>query len=423
MKRINMSKEKMYILTDGFPYGKGEKTFILPEIERLRKWYEITLISTASQQLTLQEELTTKLSGDIKIVRFSHAEENKIIFYAYFLLFWTKRICWSEVREIIETRKKIILRIWKSMHFFARAESLYHWLRKKNVISPEKGIYYSYWYNDKVLAMTMHKDKYPNLKVITRAHGYDLFDERQKKTLRQPFKRVMDDKLDKVIFISIYNRNYYLRKVAKKNSEKYPVYRIGSLEAAKFPKVVDRQVVFRIVSCSNLIKLKRVTLIIDALSSISDLHLEWVHFGSGSEETKIRKYAEERLRTRDNIRYDFRGYVPRNVIYGYYESTFVHCFINVSESEGSPVSMQEALAFGIPVIGTDVGGVSEMIDGNGYLLNTNPDAKEIADKIKMMAGLNDDAYTDMRNASLQIWKRDYNQINNAERFCKFLLTI
>ena len=35
--------------------------------------------------------------------------------------------------------------------------------------------------------------------------------------------------------------------------------------------------------------------------------------------------------------------------------------INVSESEGLPVSMMEAQMAGLPVIGTDVGGVSEIV--------------------------------------------------------------
>lgn len=417
-----MSKRKLYIITDSFPYGKGEKTFVLPEIEILKNDFAITIVSAASSEIVEQKERLTKLDDSIKVFRFCPQKEKKALYYINLLLFWTKKVCFLEVKNILKIHEKVWVRIWKSMHFYARAESLYYWIKKNRIIDQEQGIFYSYWYNDRVLAMTMHKDNYPNLKIITRAHGFDLFDERQESTLRQPFKQIMDSKTDKVIFISDYNYTYYLNRLSKQSCEKYSVYRIGALKAERFPEAVDRKTVFRIISCSNLIKLKRVPLIIDALDCISDVRIEWTHFGSGNEGREIKKYAKK-LDAKDNITYSFKGYVPRKDIYEYYQTTYVHCFINLSESEGSPVSIQEALAFGIPVIGTDVGGVSEMIDGNGYLLTDNPAPEEIACRIKMLANLNEEAYADMRKRSLEIWRQDYDQIENAKRFRDFLLTV
>ena len=36
-------KRKVYLLTNGFPWGKGEKTFIIPEIFYLKKKYDFGL--------------------------------------------------------------------------------------------------------------------------------------------------------------------------------------------------------------------------------------------------------------------------------------------------------------------------------------------------------------------------------------------
>ncbi|NJK95527.1 MAG: glycosyltransferase [Bacteroidales bacterium] len=45
-------------------------------------------------------------------------------------------------------------------------------------------------------------------------------------------------------------------------------------------------------------------------------------------------------------------------------------FLNTSLSEGVPVSVMEALSFGLPVIATDVGGTGELInDEVGMLIN------------------------------------------------------
>lgn len=418
-----MQKEKLYILTDAFPYGKGEKTFILPEIEVLKKVYDITIISGASSKAAAQKELITKLDDNIKVFRFCPEECGKLSLFKYFILFWFNMYCRLEVKNIVAARKKIFLRIWKSMHFYARAESRYHWIKRNNIIDQKKTIYYSYWYNDKVLTMTIHKDKYPELKIITRAHGYDLFDERVKKTLRQPFKKVMDTQIDHIIFVSNYNLNYYIHKMGMPHYEKYSIQRVGAPGTEQYPAAIDRKDIFRLVSCSNLIKLKRVPLIVDALKLIEDINIEWIHFGTGNEEKEVEEYAQASLQDKRNIKYHFMGYVSRNKIYQYYATTYIHCFITVSETEGSPVSMQEALAFGMPIIGTDVGGISEMIDGNGYLLPSNPSAEEVAQAIKNIYYMNEIEYQNIREKSLAIWNEDYNLSRNMDNLLKVFESI
>ena len=69
----------------------------------------------------------------------------------------------------------------------------------------------------------------------------------------------------------------------------------------------------------------------------------------------------------------------------------VRCFINVSSSEGIPVSIMEVMSFGIPVIGTNVGGVSELVNQeNGHLLSANPAAQEIVSVIEKFQQLSNE---------------------------------
>ena len=72
----------------------------------------------------------------------------------------------------------------------------------------------------------------------------------------------------------------------------------------------------------------------------------------------------------ENIKIDFRGNVKNSDLLEVYKNNQFDLFLNVSLSEGIPVSIMEALSFGIPCIATDVGGTKEIvIDGyNGWLL-------------------------------------------------------
>lgn len=410
---------KLYLLTDYFPYGTGEKTFILPEIEVLKEEYEITIISTAGRKLTEQRENVTQLDKSIGVMRFCADEERKWLYYMQFLRFWIKKDCWYEVKEIFRAREKVLARVWKSMHFYARAECLYHWIRRNNIIGREKAIYYSYWYNDKVLAMTMHKREYPDLKIIARAHGYDLYAER-KNCGWQPYKKVMDGKIDKLFFISKHGLNYYALKYGFDiKCNRYKLCRIGcKKQEATLEK--ERNNEFLLVSCSSLIPLKRVDLIINALSKIKNCNIRWVHFGSGCQYGEIEKLAHQQLDFKPNIKYCINGQTRIEDIMRFYSTEKPDCFLTTSSSEGCPVSIQEALAFGMPIIGTNVGGISETIDGNGYLLRENPLAEEVAQAIENMYFMEQESYNAMRRKSLEIWEKNFNVDKNMNEFVEVI---
>jgi glycosyltransferase involved in cell wall biosynthesis len=72
------------------------------------------------------------------------------------------------------------------------------------------------------------------------------------------------------------------------------------------------------------------------------------------------------------------------------------CLVIPSYAEGMPTVILEAMARGLAVIGTDVGAVSRMIEGNGILLDS-PDKKKLADAIQEVI--------DMNQADLDSWKQ------------------
>ena len=58
-------------------------------------------------------------------------------------------------------------------------------------------------------------------------------------------------------------------------------------------------------------------------------------------------------------------------------------FVSLSQYEGQPIALIEAMAYGLPVIATNVGALPEFIQHakNGFLLNFPPNKKELVDLI------------------------------------------
>ena len=84
--------------------------------------------------------------------------------------------------------------------------------------------------------------------------------------------------------------------------------------------------------------------------------LRWVGLGPLLEDVRAR--AAE-LGLADRI--ELLGYLPFPELLPHYRDA--HAFVHVSFTEGVPQVLNEALACGLPVVGTDVGGVSEALDG------------------------------------------------------------
>ena len=135
----------------------------------------------------------------------------------------------------------------------------------------------------------------------------------------------------------------------------------------------------RIISCSNLIKLKRINIIIEALREI-DIPITWKHFGDGEQRTELTRIAKE---LPDHVKWSFEGHVSHDNLMKVYTDEHWTCFLHMSESEGLPLALAEAMSFGIPVIACEVGGVSEIVsEKEGYLLPKNVDPEKVCNIIK-----------------------------------------
>ena len=210
--------------------------------------------------------------------------------------------------------------------------------------------------------------EYKNSIKIARAHGSDLYEERTDSGYL-PLLSFSAQKLDAIFFTSKHGMDYFSAKVKQKNFVFF-VSRLGvnRPEAKNIKSNISDEYV--IVSCSNMIPLKRIDLIIYALDTVRyHKKIVWLHFGDGVLRNELEALASIKLGSSDRISYRFMGHQPNNALLDFYDFNKVDLFINTSSTEGIPVSIMEAQSFGIPVIATDTGAVKEIVvEGTGSLL-------------------------------------------------------
>jgi len=231
-----------------------------------------------------------------------------------------------------------------------------------------------------------------------------------------PLRNFVFNNIDSVFCISDFGIKY-LRKELHFDKSNIQLSRLGVLKNIINPISSNNKIV---VSCSNIIKLKRVELIAEALAQLNISELKWVHFGDkfGDDHPfeKIKEYCQKFLKGK--VDYRFMGNVPNKSILDFYKFNSPSLFINVSSTEGVPVSIMEAMSFGIPVIASDVGGVSEIVNNkNGFLLSKNPSPNEISSKIKLYFELSEKEKLIKSNEAYHTWNTEFNADENYTNFC------
>ena len=173
------------------------------------------------------------------------------------------------------------------------------------------------------------------------------------------------------------------------------------------------------MSCSSLIGLKRVDFIIRALSEMpDDCRISWFHIGDGVLRESLERSAAQLLGKKKNIDYHFCGWIDNREVQETYQRIRPSVFITTSATEGLPISMLEAMAAGIPYIGTSVGGIPEVIGDrvNGRLLSETPDPAEIAEAVEFFYRMTGPELDQYKQAALRTWRERFNAHENAERF-------
>ena len=410
----------VFLVTNTFPYGKGEE-FIEAEIDHLAHAFDsVAIIATQTQP---DATLTRAVPHNCIVLRAGAPRPTG----KAALTTITKGLV-SRLRAGLKGLPRKPSELAMEFMFEGRAQDS---MRKLLPQLPAVGldaeglpkithaVVYSYWLHVTgrvalLLADWLTRHGVPVETILSRAHRYDLYPMVDNRGFL-PERELLLSGMDRIHPVSDMG-TAFLQQSFPAFASKISTHRLGSADPQQV--VECRQDPAHVVSCSYVVSVKRVERfpkIIEAASKQLGREVEWTHFGSGD---GLAKVEQATVAQRQAGQIHLEGYVPNTELDQRYRKLRPSVFMNLSASEGVPVSIMEVIALGIPVIATDVGGVSEIvIDGhNGYLLPEDFTDAQAEEALLKILRLPEDEYQLMCQHARELWMERYDQQKNYPQF-------
>ena len=285
-----------------------------------------------------------------------------------------------------------------------------------------KTVCYTYWLWAETAGLGILRPRHSDMLLVSRAHGIDLYADRWDPAYI-PMQEFALRAADAVFAISTHGAEY-LRARYPAVADRVHVARLGVRDPGT-AAAPSEDGTLRILTCSRIEEVKRLHRAVAGIAEFARQHpavaVEWVHFGDGALRDALGATAERELPA--SVRWSLRGEIPNSEVLEHYRQSPVDVLLNVSWSEGVPVTMMEAQSFGVPVIGTAVGGVPEIVDGGtGVLLSPDPAPEEIASALSLFVGKGPTVRT-LRASSRARWEARYSAAHNFPLFVETIRSV
>lgn len=403
--RRDAPRRCLVLLTESYPFGPGE-SYVENEIFYLDAAFDELIVISNDVEGDAQRRLpdgvtcirapyglsfSDQLKGAGALLDSEPREELRRIRATYSL-------------DATEAVRNTVYASWFKAKKYSRT------LRRIAADRPGTKIYaYSYWANDMAIAVALANARGWVDVGICRAHGWDVYFERSNARFL-PFRRFLAENLDFYRFVSKDGLEYF--RAMEGDYASLGCSRLGTPLLAENPLAAHEP--FVIVSCSTMIPLKRVERIAQALEGVEH-RVRWIHIGDGPARPVVEEVVS---RLPAEIEVELTGELPNAQVHELYRTTRPTVFVNLSAFEGVPVAMMEAMAAGIPVVATAVGGVPEIVaDGkNGVLLEPDPAPAAVRAAIEMFLQMSEVDYRAYSETAWETWRRCFNADVNYPAF-------
>jgi len=403
-------KETCILITCDYPYGTGEP-FLENEMPFLSKAFNNIYIFSLNANEKDKMTRTPSMNSKVYPVGCLH-NSLRIPKYAF------QGVINKEPELTIH--EKNIKRIVASLYARGRSEYVANFIintLESQHVDFSSCTIYSYWFTDQAISAWKIKNRLKgnnNIKVVSRAHGYDLYWYRNSAGFL-PYQDASLRNLDGV-FPCSENGSNYLKIKYPELQDKIHTERLGTFDHGLSP-VPDKPV---FVTCCRLMSFKRVSMFAEAFCKLIKVfpNAYWYCIGDGEEFEKISKIITDNHI--DNS-VSMLGMLSNQEVLDFYEKTPVSYFINVSSFEGVPVSIMEAMSFGIPVIATNAGGTGELVSEKcGRLLSLDTDSSTLFNIVENEVNLPSAEYEKKRLNARKVWSVLSSAEKNYSAWCSYL---
>ena len=317
---------------------------------------------------------------------------------------------YQEACRMLREKKASIANLLRLARFAWRGLCLYLYA-KPLLEGHEKPTLYSFWLSFDGYAAALCHRKCPQAHFVARGHAFDVDIER---TPMNPYlmKQMMVEEADSVYLISkLAHEQLMAYMQGRTPEEKIHILPVGSsgdpvAELRAAPRVT--QGVLRAISCSAVLPIKQLPVLVDALAQWQGMPLHWLHVGGGEGFAQLQTYADEKLSSKENVVFELRGPMDNKDVNALYMDKSFDVFINTSRKEGTPVSIMEAMRFGTPVIAPKVGGIPELVTPDvGWLYEPAQGAQGVVEALSKLEALTPEEDMRMREAVHRRWNENY----------------
>lgn len=436
----------LLLFSDTFPYGMAEP-FLQQELPYLAsRFSKVEIVPLYLPEAAVPHRpLPDNVSLCKPLLRCNHKSVKGLLRYG---LFGGRSSCggsgsamWGGlVRECCRkgawrslSKLRVLLSYWLIMRTsLANREVMEHIIARAD----QGYLFYFYWGDKSVLILPFLKSfmaaqgrRVPL--AVMRLHGSDAIEE-AKGIL--PFREQIYGAVDYAVPVSGMIESYIKCRYAVQ-PRNICTFRLGSPEGGRTLSWERGPAgELHIVSCSNVVPLKRVEYIADAVALLAErLHNEggigdvkslcWTHIGDGPQRVALEQHIKSRIAAAgfpaNLCRVEFKGAMPHREVLEYYRKNHIDLFIHASRSEGGPVVIMEAASFAIPVISTKVGAVDEMIPQEWIIpVEATPDI--LVDKVVEYLLLPDGKRLALKEQNRRVWEERWNAERNYAAFADFL---
>lgn len=355
---------RTFVITSGFPFGTGEQ-FLPDEIAHWPPSLAFTVVPLTTEGPV--RDLPAHVTIDTRVAEYRRTWR-KVVALPLAAL---HPLFLADLRFLLRRRRLTWARAGASLRVVAQTLVIARALSRIVGEAPPEALVYSYWNGAPAYAGALLKRRGRVSRVVSRTHGSDLY-EGASPVRWLPLKRQFVGDFDHVWAVSEDGSAAFVESFGV-DPTRVSVARLGiGLPAQAAPHRHVR--VLRVVTISSCTPVKQLPLLVGALRHFALEHPErqvrWTHLGGGPELDALTDEAERSLGPLTNLDYVLEGQVDHARVHEVLSVEEFDVVVNVSRSEGVPVSLMEAMSYGVPAIAPDVGGVSELVGADrGWLLS------------------------------------------------------